>query len=262
MVVGSEHDRLQTARDGTFGQAFGDAADTAPERREFVGEEKDARHAREEWTCGDRVASARAHCRPAGRARKEGSVVQATGLKGRFRTSTLRIRTFLRRFHRDPDAAAFEEIRARLETADSVADVTEAEVRSSADAWNVRLDGPLRGHMLGFYRAFLRRSLEDHRLTDAETADLDHLRRVFRLTPDDAELASRQVARETYSRFVDQVLADQTIDPQEREFLIELRDVLGLPDPIADNIETMKRRQRRAAFERRDRVRRFGSDSP
>jgi hypothetical protein len=45
---------------------------------------------------------------------------------------------------------------------------------------------------------------------------------------------------------VSEVLADGTIDAREREFLAALRDQLGVPELIADNIEEMKARQYRS----------------
>lgn len=172
--------------------------------------------------------------------------MQATGLTEPFRSGRIRFRALLRRLHRDPVAAAADDIQALFAAAAAVRDVSAQAVQSVATRWNMPLDGPLRARTLILYRDFLRHCLEDHRLTDAEVADLEHMRSVLRLTREDADLANRQAAREAYSRSVDEVLADSTIDPQEREFLAGLRDKLGLPDPIADNIEAVKRMQRGA----------------
>lgn len=172
--------------------------------------------------------------------------MQATGLTEPFRSGSIRFRALLRRLHRDPLAAAADEIQALFAAASAVRDVSAQAVLSVAERWDMPLDGPLRARTITFYRDFLRHCLDDHRLTDGEAADLEHMRCVLRLTRADADLANRQVAREAYSRSVDEVLADATIDPQEREFLAGLRDALGLPDPIADNIEAVKRMQRGA----------------
>jgi uncharacterized membrane protein YebE (DUF533 family) len=42
------------------------------------------------------------------------------------------------------------------------------------------------------------------------------------------------------------VLADARIDADERSFLEQMRDQLGIPRSIAENIEAMKARQREA----------------
>jgi hypothetical protein len=172
--------------------------------------------------------------------------VQATGLTQPFRTGSTRFRALLRRLRRDPQAAAFDDIQATFAKAAAVRDVTESDIDAIAALWEVELDGPLRQRTVGLYRAFLRHCLDDHRLSAGEAVDLEHMRRLLHLSREDAELAHRQVAREAYARSVDEVLADATIDEEERTFLAALRDRLGLPDPIADNIEAMKRRQRGA----------------
>ncbi|HEX6361937.1 MAG TPA: hypothetical protein VFZ93_03215 [Albitalea sp.] len=160
-----------------------------------------------------------------------------------FRNGTSRFRALLRRLRSDPLSAAYEDISARFEAASGVRAVTVAEIEAIATLYETPLDGPLRYRTVSLYRAFLRHCLEDHRLTEHEMADLEHLRLVLRLPCEDAELAQRQVAREAYARSVDDVLGDASIDEEERTFLQSLRDSLGLPDTVADNIEAMKRRQ-------------------
>ncbi len=101
------------------------------------------------------------------------------------------------------------------------------------------------------YREYLRTCLVDHRLSDEELLDLAHLRSVLELDDRVITRVNRQVAREVYSRSVEDVIADGRIDEHERHFLLELRARLEIPEPIADNILEVKKRQRLARTEPR-----------
>lgn len=163
-----------------------------------------------------------------------------------FRTGSIRLRAVLKRIRRDPATGAFEDILAALSSASSVRDVTAGRVIMITRSWRVDLERDLRGRTIRFYRDFLRHCLEDHLLSKDELEDLSHLRRVLRLDPADVDLAHRRVAREIYSRSVDEVLEDATMDPDEREFLSQLRVTLGISRSIADNIEAVRKLQRNA----------------
>lgn len=108
-----------------------------------------------------------------------------------------------------------------------------------------RITGPDRRarNLERFYREYLVFCLADRRLSDQELADLAHLREILRLDAETVDAIHRNVARQIYLRSVGEVLADGTIDAREREFLAALRDQLGVPDVIAENIEDMKERQ-------------------
>jgi hypothetical protein len=127
-----------------------------------------------------------------------------------------------------------------------VRDVLASEIEAIALRYAVPLDGELRALNIAFYRDFLRHCLTDRRLTREELEDLEHLRCTLRLDADEVELTHRRIAREIYSRTVNEVLADATIDADERAFLSSLRDALGLPETVAENIEHVKARQRGA----------------
>jgi hypothetical protein len=171
---------------------------------------------------------------------------QATSLTAPFRAGGARLRGLLRRFHGDPHAAAYDEILARFARANAVRDVHTYEIEAIAERHGVSLDGPLRLRTITFYRDYLRHCLSDRHLSEEELTDLGHLRRALRLDRDAVELSHRRVAREIYSRTVNEVLADSTIDSEERTFLSNLRDALGLPPVVAENIEQVRARQRGA----------------
>jgi hypothetical protein len=100
-------------------------------------------------------------------------------------------------------------------------------------------------HLERFYREYLLFCFSDRRLSEDELADLDHLRAILGLDSEVVDAIHRNVARQVYLRSVNDVLADGAIDAREREFLATLRDQLGVPEAIADNIEEMKERQYR-----------------
>ena len=104
------------------------------------------------------------------------------------------------------------------------------------------------------YREFLRTCLVDHRLSAEELSDLEHLRSILQLDEARVSLIHRGVAREVYSRSVEEVVADGRVDEEERHFLTELRDRLEIPHPIAENILDVKARQQRARSEPADMV--------
>ena len=97
-----------------------------------------------------------------------------------------------------------------------------------------------------FYRDYLIFCFADRRLSDEELADLEHLREILCLDADTVDAIHRNVARQVYLRSVSEVLADGAIDAREREFLAALRDQLGVPELIAENIREMKERQYRS----------------
>ncbi|MGH7500611.1 MAG: hypothetical protein ACREL7_02525 [Longimicrobiales bacterium] len=100
-------------------------------------------------------------------------------------------------------------------------------------------------HLERFYREYLLFCLADRRLSDDELADLEHLREILALDALAVDAIHRNVARQVYLRSVAEVLADGSIDVQERAFLSRLREQLGVPESIAENIEVMKERQYR-----------------
>ena len=100
----------------------------------------------------------------------------------------------------------------------------------------------LRGRLERFYRDYLLHCFDDAHLSSYEIDDLEHLRITLGLSPEAVDVIHRTVVRRVYSRTVEQVLADGTIDERERAFLARLREHLALPADIAENIEELKRR--------------------
>lgn len=105
---------------------------------------------------------------------------------------------------------------------------------------------PLPGAPERLYRDYLLHCLSDRMLSEEEVRDLEHLRTVLRLDPAVIDVVHRRVAREVYSRTVDEVLVDATIDESERHFLAQLREHLEIPTVVAQNILEIKRKQREA----------------
>ena len=127
------------------------------------------------------------------------------------------------------------QVRVRMVDADAVARALDGHAEAAATAAAERV-----------YREFLRTCLVDHRLSDEELSDLEHLRGILGLEESRVALIHRRVAREVYSRSADEVVADGRVDEEERRFLTELRDRLEIPHPIAENILEVKARQQRA----------------
>lgn len=154
---------------------------------------------------------------------------------------------------RKPPANALVALVDRLRAADSPRDVSPDVVDSLSREYGIDIRSLFRHHLEGLYRAYLLYCLTDRRLSSEELADLDHLRRLFGLDPAAVETIQRNVSRQLYLRSVDEVLADGTVDPDEREFLRRLRDDLEIPESIAENILEVKRRQMQARDKRRGR---------
>jgi hypothetical protein len=117
--------------------------------------------------------------------------------------------------------------------------------------YGVNVRSLFRHELERLYREYLVYCLTDRRLSAEELADLEHLRSLFGLDAETVETVQRNVARQLYLKSVDEVLADGTIDPEEREFLLRQRTNLSIPEAIAENILDVKRRQREARERRR-----------
>jgi flavin-binding protein dodecin len=84
------------------------------------------------------------------------------------------------------------------------------------------------------YRRFFEHCLIDHALSEEEGDDLRHLRAILHLADSDARRIHDEIAGQVYGSAVDKVLEDQVLDPDEEEFLNQLRSELALPDKLAD----------------------------
>jgi hypothetical protein len=150
-----------------------------------------------------------------------------------------------RLLHRRTPPDVVTEINNLFARAGAVRAVSDTEVTAVFRRHGIEA-APLPADRGQLYRDYLLYCLADHHLSAEELADLEHLRTVLRLEDDAVDLVHRRVAREVYSRSVDQVLADATVDAQEREFLLRLRVHLSIPQGVAENILEMKQRQRAA----------------
>jgi hypothetical protein len=154
---------------------------------------------------------------------------------------------------RKPPANALVTLIRRLRAADSPRAVSPADMDAIGREHAVDLRRLFRPDLEGLYREYLVYCLTDSRLSTEELADLEHLRSLFGLDAGTVETVQRNVARQLYLGSVDEVLADGTVDPEEREFLRRLRTDLSIPEAVAENILEVKRRQREAREKRRRR---------
>lgn len=145
----------------------------------------------------------------------------------------------------DPEAEAIADLRGLLARVERLRDLPADAAASMVSRHDVTLTS-INDARHALYREYLRYCLADRHLSEEEMRELAHLRTLLRINAADADLTYRRLAREIYSRTVEEILADARIDDDERAFLENLRAELSLPDAIAENIEEMKASQRRA----------------
>jgi flavin-binding protein dodecin len=131
-------------------------------------------------------------------------------------------------------SSAIQEIEALLARADRVSDVSADAIEEIASRHGVDLGKRCRTARLHLYRRFFEHCLLDHALSSEEGDDLRHLRAVLHLADADARRIHDEIAGQVYGSAVDRVLEDQQLDPDEEEFLNQLRSELALPDRVAD----------------------------
>jgi hypothetical protein len=139
---------------------------------------------------------------------------------------------------------AFIQLNNLLAQSADVRQITESDVGRICAEYGTTVEQLIQRGKL--YRDYLAHCLTDRQLSDAELDDLAHLRNLLRLDAGTTDLIHRRVARQVYTRTVDEVLADERVDESERNFLARLRDELGIPGGVADNIEAMRNLQREA----------------
>ena len=144
--------------------------------------------------------------------------------------------------------ACIREIEDLLAQAESVRDVTPEQVSGIATQYGVDIRTRLGTARRELYRRLLEHCLADQELSEEETADVEHLRRVLLLADTDAAEVHDQVARAVYGQAIDQVLADHRLDPEEAEFLRRLGGALALPDAEQDHLYDEGTRRARQRF--------------
>ncbi len=129
--------------------------------------------------------------------------------------------------------SAIQEIETLLCDAERVRDLSVESVREVASRHGVDLDKRLRTPRMHLYRRFLEHCLLDSHISEEESRDLEHLRTLLCLDGECAAQVHDEVSRRVYGQASDQVLEDQQLDPDEEEFLRQLRGELAIPDTVA-----------------------------
>jgi flavin-binding protein dodecin len=131
-------------------------------------------------------------------------------------------------------SSAIQEIESLLARADRVSDVAAEAIEEVAERHGVDLGKRCRTALAHLYRRFFEHCLLDHALSADESDDLRHLRAILHLSDEDARRVHDEIAGQVYGSAVDRVLDDQRLDPDEEEFLNQLRSELAIPDQVAD----------------------------
>lgn len=142
---------------------------------------------------------------------------------------------------RNPPRNLVIEIENRLARLSKVSELTLEDVVSLAEAYGADLHRHQDG-LAALYRQFLEHCVRDRRLSDAELADLAHLKAVLQLTDGVIERLHDDVAGRVYGEAVAAAIADRRLDPEERQFLARLRAQLHLDESIARRIHAQKAR--------------------
>lgn len=144
-------------------------------------------------------------------------------------------------------SSAIQEIETLLARADRVSDVATDTVAEVAERHGVDMKRRCRTPRMHLYRRFFEHCLIDHALSSEESEDLRHLRGLLHLEDSDARRIHDEITGQVYGSAVDRVLEDQELDPDEEQFLTQLRSELELPDQVADALlaEGIQRARRR-----------------
>lgn len=130
--------------------------------------------------------------------------------------------------------SAIYDLECLLAEAPRVCHVAPEQIALLATKHKVDLANRLRTARMHLYRRFLEHCLLDNHLSAEESRDLTHLREILCLDRDSANRVHEEVAQSVYGQAIDQVLEDQRLDPEEEEFLQQLRGQLDIPDEVAD----------------------------
>ena len=140
------------------------------------------------------------------------------------------------------------DIESLLAGAGRVSEVLLDEIEQLAARHGVDLRRRLLGPRLGLYRRFLEHCLVDSALSEAEIADLAHLRRILCLQDDDAARVHEEVALSVYGQAIDRVLEDHQLDSEEEDFLRRLRSDLDLEAEAAARLLDEGRQRARQRY--------------
>lgn len=123
-----------------------------------------------------------------------------------------------------------------LARANRLSDVTPERVAQLAASRGVEISRRFRTARCGLYRRFLEHCLEDQMMTNAESADLAHLRGLLQLEDADVASAHEEVVDKVYGSALDHVLEDQKLDPDEEKFLRKLGSELEINADAAQRL--------------------------
>lgn len=144
--------------------------------------------------------------------------------------------------------AFLAELEAELGRVARIRDLPLERVEALARERRVELESDLPTPRRKLYRVFLEFCLEDHALSEEESADLAHLQRLLHLPDADVRALHDEVARTIYGEAMSQVLEDYQLDAEEAEFLRRLAGQIGIDERSAQEVEAQGRARARQRY--------------
>jgi flavin-binding protein dodecin len=141
--------------------------------------------------------------------------------------------------------STFEAIEDLLAVCERLRDVSVQALDTLCADLGVELQRRYASDRKHLYRRYLAHCLEDKVLSEEENADLEHLRSLLHLEPEDVSAVHDEVAQEVYGKAVAEVLSDLRISPEEDVFLRRLRGELHLSESVAEDLLERGRRSAR-----------------
>lgn len=132
--------------------------------------------------------------------------------------------------------SAIRDIEDLLARCGRICEVAAARIEDVAQTHGVDFANRLATPRRHLYRRFLEHCLLDGHVSDEETEDLVHLRRLLSLRDEEAAAVHQDVAVQVYGRAIDEVLSDHRLDPDEEQFLAKLRSQLELSEQSAADL--------------------------
>ncbi len=143
--------------------------------------------------------------------------------------------------------AAARDIEALLASSPQISEVTADRIAAIANEHGVEMSR-LQSQCRDLYRRYVEFCLVDHALSEAEVADLGHLRTIFVLPDEVASEVHEEVACAVYGAAVEEVLSDHRLDPEEEVFLKEIRGGLDIDAGTAARAMEEGRRRARQRY--------------
>lgn len=143
--------------------------------------------------------------------------------------------------------AAARDIEAALAGASDLSAVTAERIAAIASEHGVDMSR-LQSSCRDLYRRYLEYCLVDHALSEAEVTELGHLRLILTLPDEVASEVHEEVACAVYGAAVDDVLSDHRLDPEEEEFLKQIRAGLDIDQQAAERAMQAGRRKARQRY--------------